>query len=41
MGFLMVFFDSPRATGGLEEYGAVIAGTWDAEVARAAAPQKS
>jgi phytanoyl-CoA hydroxylase len=26
----------PRATGGLEEYGAVIAGTWDAEVARAA-----
>lgn len=25
----------PRATGGLEEYGAVIAGTWDSEVARA------
>jgi ectoine hydroxylase-related dioxygenase (phytanoyl-CoA dioxygenase family) len=27
----------PRATGGVEEYGGVIAGTWDAEVARAAA----
>ncbi len=30
----------PRATGGLEEYGNVITGTWEAEVARAATPQK-
>lgn len=31
----------PRATGGLEEYGGVIAGTWETEVARAAAPRKN
>lgn len=31
----------PRATGGLEEYGGVIAGTWETEVTRAAAPQKN
>ena len=28
----------PRATGGFEEYGAVIAGTWEREVAQALAP---
>lgn len=31
----------PKATGGLEEYGAVIAGTWDAEVTQAVAAAKN
>ena len=31
----------PRATGGFEEYGSVIAGTWDAEVKRALPPAKA
>jgi len=31
----------PKATGGFEEYGAVIAGTWEGEVARAAEVAKN